>query len=54
MTHKPTTNKEAAVRKNTVFAKLRRALYNAVLVGKFTQETQWDDNGRCYMAQTLS
>lgn len=53
MTHKPTTNKEAAVRKNTVFAKLRRALYNAVLVGKFTQETQWDDNGRCHMAQTF-
>lgn len=39
--------------KDTIYAKMRRALYNAVLVGKETQETQWGENGRCYMAQTF-
>lgn len=53
MTNKPTTNKEEMVYKDTIYAKMRRTLYNAVLVGKLMQETQWDDNGRCHMAQAF-
>ncbi len=53
MLHKPTTNKEAAVRKNTVFAKLRRALYKAVNSHTRMQQSQWDENGRCHMLQTF-
>jgi len=53
MNNKQTTNKEEMVYKDTIYAKMRRALYNAVLVGKETQETQWDENGRCHMAQTF-
>jgi hypothetical protein len=52
MTNKPTTNKEGAVYKDTVFAKLRRALYNAVDSNIKMKETQWDENGRCHMLQT--
>jgi hypothetical protein len=44
---------EAVVYKDTVYAKLRRALYNAVLSEKETQETQWDENGRCHMYQSF-
>jgi len=44
---------EAVVYKDTVYAKLRRALYNAVLTEKETQETQWDENGRCHMYQSF-
>jgi len=53
MKNKPTTNKEEMVYKDTIYAKMRRALYNAVLIGKKMQETQWDENGRCHMAQTF-
>ena len=53
MKNKPTTNKEETVYKDTVYAKLRRALYNVILEGKFMQETQWDENGRCHMVQTF-
>jgi hypothetical protein len=45
------TNKEETVYKDTVYAKLRRALYNAVNSNKYLQETQWDENGRCHMVQ---
>jgi hypothetical protein len=45
------TNKEETVYKDTVYAKLRRALYNAVDSNKKLQETQWDENGRCHMVQ---
>jgi len=48
----PKTNKEETVYKDTVYAKLRRALYNAVDSNKKLQETQWDENGRCHMVQT--
>ena len=51
MLNKPTTNKEETVYKDTVYAKLRRALYNAVNSNKYLQETQWDENGRCHMVQ---
>ena len=51
MLNKPTTNKEETVYKDTVYAKLRRALYNAVNSNKWLQETQWDENGRCHMVQ---
>jgi hypothetical protein len=47
----PKTNKEETVYKDTVYAKLRRALYNAVNSNKYLQETQWDENGRCHMVQ---
>jgi len=40
----PKTNKEETVYKDTVYAKLRRALYNAVDSNKKLQETQWDEN----------
>jgi len=46
------TNKEVAVYKNTVYAKMRRALYNAVNSNNKLQETQWDENGRCHIVQT--
>ena len=48
----PKTNKEETVYKDTVYAKLRRALYNAVDSNKKLQETQWDENGRCHIVQT--
>ena len=44
---------EEVVYKDTVYEKLRRALYNAVLTEKETQETQWDENGRCHMYQSF-
>jgi hypothetical protein len=44
MKNKPITNKEEIVYKDTVFAKMRRALYNAVDSSVKMQETQWDDN----------
>ena len=53
MKNKPTTNKEEMVYKDTIYAKMRRALYNVILEGKFMQETQWDENGRCHMVQTF-
>lgn len=52
MKNKPITNKEEIVYKDTVFAKMRRALYNAVDSSVKMQETQWDENGRCHMVQT--
>lgn len=51
MLNKPTTNKEETVYKDTVYAKLRRALYNAVNSNEWLEETQWDENGRCHMVQ---
>lgn len=51
MLNKPTTNKEETVYKDTVYAKLRRALYNAVNSNEWMEETQWDENGRCHMVQ---
>lgn len=53
MKRKPKTNKEETVRKDTVFAKLRRVLFNAVKSHVEMQESQWDENGRCYMLQTF-
>lgn len=52
MNNKQTTNKEEMVYKDTVYAKMRRALYYAVESQTIMQDTQWDENGRCHMIQS--
>lgn len=50
-------NKEkgkAVVPKNTVYAKMRQALYNAVENNVKFNDKQFDTNGKCYLSRTMT
>ena len=47
------TNKKETVYKNTVYAKMRKKLFDSVSNGNQVVETQWDEQGRCQILKTF-
>lgn len=54
MTNKPANSKTAAVPKDTLYAKFKEALYNAVEKEIKFSDKQFDANGKCYLSQTMT